>query len=73
MNKHIVPAFDIANQDKGLKSFPWGRSAPSPERGRIELVLSPVMKASGMLAACTQDSCGGLRRICVSGTEINSA
>jgi hypothetical protein len=46
MDKHIVSGFDIANQDKSLKSFPCARSAPSPERvirgqfGRAELVLA---------------------------------
>ncbi len=46
MDKHIVPAFDITNQDKSLKSFPCPRSAPSPEigtwgqLGRAELVLA---------------------------------
>jgi hypothetical protein len=35
MDKHIVPVFDIANQDKSLKSFPCARSAPSPESDSI--------------------------------------
>jgi hypothetical protein len=47
MDKHIVPLFDIANQDKSLKSFPCARSALRPERdsiwgqlGRVELALA---------------------------------
>jgi hypothetical protein len=35
MDKHIVPVFDISNQDKSLKSFPCPRSTPSPERDSI--------------------------------------
>ena len=47
MDKHIVPVFDITNQDKSLKSFRCARSARSPERdsiwgqlGRTELTLT---------------------------------
>jgi hypothetical protein len=47
MDKHIVPVFDIANQEKSLKGFPCTRSAPSPERdsiwgqfGRAKLALT---------------------------------
>jgi hypothetical protein len=80
MDKHIVPELDIANQDKSLKSFSV-RTFSAERRERqymgsaweVQSWHSPVMKASGMLAASTQDSCGGLRRICVSGTAINSA
>jgi hypothetical protein len=32
MHKHIVTLFDIANQDKSLKSFPCARSTFSAER-----------------------------------------
>jgi hypothetical protein len=44
MDKHIVPEFDITNQEKSLKSFPCVRSAPSPsiwhQLGRAELALT---------------------------------
>jgi hypothetical protein len=73
MDKHIVAAFDVANQHKRQKSSP-PCSAPSPEGGGYRPIWdSPVMKASGMLAASTHDNCGGLRRICVSSTAVNSA
>jgi hypothetical protein len=73
MDKDIVAAFDVANQHKRQKSFPRLFSA-EPGRGVYRPTWdSPVMKASGMLAASTHDNCGGLRRICVSSTAANSA
>jgi len=58
MDKHIVPVFDIANQDKSLESFPCARSALSPERdsiwgqlGRAKLALTcdeSLWNASGL-------------------------
>lgn len=73
VNQHVVSTLDVADQDERLKCCSCEISAEPLDGQCGQLGDLPVMNASGMLAASAHGNCGGLRRIWVSGTAINSA
>jgi hypothetical protein len=73
VNQDVVSAFDVADKDERLKCCSCVISVEPCAGAAGQLGDIPVMNASGMLAASAHGNCGGLRRIWVSGTAINSA